>query len=283
MAPKIPKSGIPAYWQWVHGDLEKGGIYAALISGFMADLVILPLTGRMDPRLLVNMKREHEQWPRVVELIDANPPKPPGKERKNILKTALLADYELKNPTSAFSNLVRLNPMKAYPRKLAIEKLPDPVPGKSLVVFFVPQRREDQTVTLFDGDHQLGPDLEGGAFYTYETTPGPTNIWVSEVQADYTKYRVVTGNLEQEKVYAVVVYNSFGNGGARLLGLTGDPDNRPSFIPEPELWSEIEELWGSAGGALQRTAAVDKDEMKATYKKLKKKTKKRCSEFTPLR
>ena len=279
--PMIP--GVPSFDQWVHGDLEPGGIYAALVSGFLADLVVYPLTGRMDPEYLINMKIEERQWERVAGLIDAKPPKPPGKERKHSMNPEVIAGFEAKHPTSAFDNLVRLNPTAELSREFPLDQLPDPVPDRSVVTFFVPQHKPDQLVTVFDEDRRLGPDLEGGKVYTYETAPGPTRIWVREVGVDFTRYRVASGNLEPGQVYAILVSHSLGNGGARLLSLSGKPETRISFIPEPELWSELDDLRDVPRDALQRTEPVEAQEMKGIAKKLKKKTKKRRTEFTPLR
>ncbi len=93
----------------VRGNLEEGGIYAAVLTTLLAQVGLEPLTGRMD--LLVGMKKESVQWERIRKLLQAKPPKPPGKAREFGVSLESIATAEIESPIWSFSSLDRLNPL----------------------------------------------------------------------------------------------------------------------------------------------------------------------------
>ena len=269
---------------WVHGMLEEGGIYAAQIDTFLALYELSAFTGHLDRNVGVNP--EGERWTSIVRLLKAKPPKPPGEDRKGVKDVlSKIGNKELHDPNQGFETLLRLNPLPREPlTKAPVDRLPEPVPGKSLVVFFMP-KRSDNKVTLHDGMQRLGPDLEGGRYYIYETAPGEKVFWVPEVKVPHITFRIVKAQLEAGRVYGVFLHTSWGNGGAKLLGLSGDPSLRLSWIKEWEAWQEIEPLWNSPGLALSQVGEIGETEAKQVEKRIKNKIKKpkRLTGVTALR
>jgi hypothetical protein len=291
--------------EWVHADLEPGGIYAVFVSRLMSQLDLVPLTGQMD-RLVV-LESEGGQWADVLPLLDepsqpslagGEAPDAETAERVASIKElaavndavlGIIASKEQAAPGSTFKRLTRLNLEGASLPAVAEvprDRLPAPVPGKSLVLFFFPQVHPDQRVAVFDGERRLGPDLTGGAYYTYETSPGPTNFWVPEVRWNFSSYRLVPANLEPEHVYAVYVLGSLGSGGARLFGLMGNMDD--AFKggldkTEAQAWSVVESLLGSPGRAIAPSGeTIGGKELKSLSKDLKDRAKRRVTEVGPL-
>jgi hypothetical protein len=143
------------------------------------------------------------------------------------------------------------------------------------VVFFAPENNPEQEVQIFEGSERLVPALKGGASYVYETTPGPKEFWVPELQLKYTVLRLIKAELEPGKVYPIFVNESLGFGGARIYGLTGDLDKVVRSRFESEAWYRIGQLPDRPGELLKNGGTLTGKELVEARKWLKKKSKKK--------
>lgn len=154
-----------------------------------------------------------------------------------------------------------------------LDKLAPPAPGKAVVYFFVPgDTPVIPSIPLYDTPDQLPNVLGAREYLRYECDPGLHTFFIGS-------------GLESESLPADRIPEAVAG---KSLIVFYVPAHRPGqpvtlYDGDDRLGPELDSLWDSPGGALTVAGPADPASLKKTHKALTKKSKKKHSEWVPIR